>query len=283
MTAKNTPPVVPADQNDDHTAPIVIVDTHFTGPDGAFYAYDGTGYTRVTEPWAVQQHIDPIDKTERFGDVDSWVEYVKRFGGISEYAPFLTWSERGLAATLDYHGSLHEPGRCQWKAEQPFERSVQWKAWAALTNGTPRKQKDLIEALEDLGAAIVEPDAASLLSMLRTLRATVNTAADTELKPDGSTSVSFTKDKTISAGKVELPPEIVIGIPILKGHPVTYKLRVRVRVSVDDNAQLAFRLSIPGAERALEDVFADRVKAATDLLGEGYSLLRSTSSGSQFP
>lgn len=277
MTAKNTPPVVPADQNDDHTAPIVIVDTHFTGPDGAFYAYDGTGYTRVTEPWAVQQHIAPIERTERFADVESWVEYVKRFGGMDEHAPFLTWSETGLSAVLDYHGHQDAPGRCQWKAVQPFERSLQWKAWAALTDGRARKQKELIEALEDLGADIVEPDAAKLLTILRTLRATVNTAADTELRPDGSTKVAFTKDKTVQAGQVDLPPEIVIGIPTLKGHPVTYKLRVRVRVSVDDNAQLAFRLTIPGAERALEDVFADRVQAATEQLGEGFTLLRSSS------
>lgn len=270
--------VVPITASDnEQTAPRLTIDPMLTPQDGSVWAWNGTGYSKIVEPWAAENHLEPINRTERFGDVESWVEYVKRFGGNDEFAPFVSWNESGLSAVLDYHAHLEAPGRCQWKAQQPFERSAQWKAWASLTDGRARRQREVIEALEDLGADIVEPDAAGLLTILRTLRATVNTAADSELRPDGSTSVAFTKDKTISAGKIELPAEIVIGIPILKGHPVTYRLRVRVRVSVDDNAQLAFRLTIPSAERALEDVFADRVQAATELLGAEYSLLRSSS------
>lgn len=256
-------------------APRIIVEAAYVDPTtGAVYVHQDL--VQTVKPFETEDHIGAIERTERFGDVASWAAYVKRFGGNSSFPPFLTWSESGLSAILDYHGRLEAPGRCQWKANQPFERSLQWKAWAALTDGRARGQKDVIEALEDLGADIVEPDAASLLTILRTLRATVNATAETDLRPDGSTSVAYTKDKTVQAGKVELPSEIVIGIPILKGHPVLYKLRIRVRVSIDDNARLAFRLSIPSAERALEDVFADRVQAAAELLGEDYPLLRAS-------
>ena len=47
-----------------------------------------------------------------------------------------------------------------------------------------------------------------------------------------------------------------------------------VRVSVDDQARLAFRLSMPSAERALEAAVADRVEVAKQALGDDFVLLR---------
>ena len=132
----------------------------------------------------------------------------------------------------------------------------------------------------------MEPDAATLVGILRTLRATVNATAQTDLNADGSTHVEFTKSSIINAGRAILPPEIKIGVPVLKGHteekdgkrvPVVYRLPVRVRVSVDDQAHLAFRLTMPTAERVLESVYADRVDAAKMLLGAGGTLLRAAS------
>ena len=251
--------------------------------DGSEWAFNGTGYSKIVEPWAVEQHIPPIKQHEAFGDVESWVTYVQDFGPMPE---LLTWSERGLRAVLDYHGPEGEPGRCQWIVEHPFQLTSQWKAWDTLANGMARTQRQLLEALEDLSEDIVEPDAATLVGILRTLRATVNATAQTDLNADGSTHVEFTKSSIINAGRAILPPEIKIGVPVLKGHteekdgrrvPVVYRLPVRVRVSVDDQAHLAFRLSMPTAERVLESVYADRVDAAKMLLGAGGTLLRAAS------
>lgn len=43
---------------------------------------------------------------------------------------------------------------------------------------------------------------------------------------------------------------------------------------MDDDAHLAFRFSIPTAERVMEDAVMDRVAAAKGLLGESLPLLR---------
>jgi uncharacterized protein YfdQ (DUF2303 family) len=244
---------------------------------------------QVVDPFLVEQHIGPIKRTERFGDVESWVSYVQAYSPhdaeVEADGLLLTWSEAGLAAVLDYH-SVDEPGRCQWQAIHPFERSVQWRAWLALADGKPKPHRQALEALEDLAPDIVQPDAATLAGILRQLRASSAASADTELRPDGTTRVSFTRNTSVKsgAGELDLPAEFQIAIPILKGHsdekgaPVLYRLGVRLRVGVDDSAHLALRFSIPSAERALEDVFRDRVEHARTLLGDGYALLRAAGS-----
>lgn len=278
MTA--TQPTQP--QEPRNTAPLLAIDATYRHPvNGALYVHESL--KPVIQPWEDEGHISPFRSSEQFGDVESFVLFVERFK--SDPAPLLTWSERGLRAVLDF-GTIEAPGRRIAIAEHPFQLTSQWKAWATLANGMARTQRQLLEALEDLSEDIVEPDAATLVSILRTLRATVNATASTDLNADGSTHVEFTKNTTIHAGKVSLPPEIKIGVPVLKGHteekdgkrvPVVYRLPVRVRVSVDDQAHLAFRLTMPTAERVLESVYADRVATAKTLLGAGGTLLRAAS------
>lgn len=233
--------------------------------------------------WQIEQHIPPISRTEKFGDVASWAEYVLNFEDGAR-APLLTWSERGLTAILDYHGSEANPGRCSWIATHDFVKSRQWCVWTGLANGQARGQKAILEALEDNQADIVDPVPAELLTVLRTLRATSSATADTELLADGSTKIVWQKQSGVRSGELQLPSEFRIRIPVLKGHmepsesgkmqPVYYGLAVRIRASVDDQAKLALRLSIPAAEQALEDVFADQVATAQALLGSERQLYR---------
>ena len=263
------------------TAPrLAIAPTYKDPVTGALYVHQDL--RAVQEPWAEEAHIRPVKAAERFGDVESWVGYVRDFSE-SDRPPLLTWDASGLRAVLDYHRAAADPGRAQWTAVHPFVPSVQWKAWMALANGQAVGQRAAIERLEDLAEDIREPDSTNLTNLLRTLRASANAKADTELRPDGTSHVVFTKDTSVrsgAAGEVTLPPDFTIAIPVLKGHvdaagkPVLYGLKVRLRVSVGEDAKLAFRFSIPNAERVLEDVYADRVAAAKELLGEDFVMWR---------
>ena len=269
------------------SAPHITIPAAYTDPKtGAVFVHSALDL--AIEPWAVEQHISPIKAHESFGDVDSWAEYVNVYAsaGDGDERPLITWSEKGLRAVLDYHNVERAPNRCQWVAEMPFILSPVWRKWAALANGSPRSQREILEAFEDLGADIVEPTAADLVALVRTLRATSMASADTELRPDGTTRVSYVKNQTVQAGELVLPPTLTIAIPVLKGHaeydedgkasPVLYRLVVRMRVSVGDDARLAFRLSLPDAERVLEAVYADRVQAAERALGSDFSIWRAT-------
>lgn len=229
----------------------------------------------VSPDWSVAEHIGPVKADESFGDVESWTEYLKRYG--DSQSVFASWSSWGLAAVLDYHADSANPNRCQWKAAFPFIRSHEWRVWGAFASGAAVAQKAAIEKLEDLGEDIIEPTQADLLLILRSLRANATATAETTLREDGTASVSFSKDTSVAsnkAGGVELPPIIRIAIPVLDGDATKFEIKVRMRVSVDDNAHLTFRFSMVNAERVLETVYAERVAEAKELLGDDFPLLR---------
>ncbi len=266
-----------------NTAPLLAIDATYRDPStDALYIHQDLMQVRAA--WETEAHIAPFSGKESFGDVESFVGFVERFGG--DPAPFLTWSERGLRAVLDY-GTFDNPGRRGVIAQHDFARSLQWLHWERLATGQAIGQQRLIEALEDYAEDIVAPDAAALLAVLRTLRATASATADTELLADGSTKVVWQKQTGVRSAEIELPSEFQIAVPVLKGHvaptsdgklaPVLYSLPVRLRVSVDEQAHLAFRLSMPTAERTLEAVFEDRVAAAQVLLGADHRLYRGAS------
>jgi hypothetical protein len=271
MAPKATNPVETSDQRVERD--LVIAPAYLDGATGALWVHKD--YVPVRKDWEDEAHRSPASDDVAFGDVESWAQYVTRYG-YPERA-LLTWNGKGLKAVLDYHrADEHElGGRRQWMARYPFFQSPELQAWVAFAGGQAHSQREAIERLEDLGEDIKEPSQAELTTLLRNLRANVSSEAETTLREDGTSAVSWKQDKTLKAGgTTELPPFITIGIPLLVGHPERYALRVRVRVSVDDRAHLALRFSLVNADRSLEDVYAQRVEAARALLGEAFTLLR---------
>ena len=275
------PTTDPIDDSKLSTAPRLAIAPVYKDPStGALYVHENL--RQVAGPWESEKHVSPVETFETLGDVESWAKYVQRFAQAAPYEPLLTWNSHGLRAVLDYHGSSEEPGRAQWIAEQPFERSLEWKAWLQLADGHAKDQRVAIEAIEDRGADIVDPPQADLTALLRSLRTTVNKNATTEIRPDGSARVEFYGDTNVAArgGTADVPATFQIAIPVLKGHvnvsgqPIKYGLTVRIRTSPTDQAKLFLRFSIPDAERVLEMVLADQVRAARELLGDGFTLLR---------
>ncbi|MFH0899053.1 MAG: DUF2303 family protein [Pseudomonadota bacterium] len=261
----------------DNTPRIVVEAYYKDERTGALYIHQDL--VKTQDPWEEEKHISPMNCNERFGDVESFVDYVKRYG---TQATLLTWNSQGLLAILDHAASDAEPGRRQWRATHPFVASSQWQAWMRLASGQAVNQKAAVEAIEDQAEDIVDPPSADLANLLRSLRMTINSKAEAELRPDGTSSVSFERATNVKAtgGSVDLPASFTISIPVHKGHideqgrPVLYRLDVRLRTSTDSNERLALRLSIPTATRVIEAVYEDRVAAAAKLLGDDYKLLR---------
>lgn len=266
--------------------PAVIVPAAWVDPvSGATYVHKDLEAAELA--WENAEHIGPVRAREEFGDAESWAAYVKRYaykpgdGETDEWLPLLTWNRDGLRAVIDYHSSADgTAGRCEWVALCPFDHSTEWKEWTAFANGAAVPQKTAVEKLEELADDILEPDAAAFLNLLRALRASASATAVTELRPDGTTAVKFESENSVRAAtmnaaeRLELPPSLTIGIPVLRGDVDRFRLTVRLRVSVDQSAHLSLRFSIQGAERVLEQCYAERVAKAQALLGDGYQLLR---------
>ena len=254
------------------TEPENQIEASYTDPkSGAVYVHKDL--TQVIAPWDVESHVPPVSATELFGDVASWAAYVKRYGPTG--TTIVTWSEKALTATLDYH-TRTQPGRAQWKARHEFKSTLEWRAWTEVLGGGGGVSQQLaVEKLEERLGDITAPPAADVLNILRSLRGNVKANAETTLRPDGTTSVSFSQDNTArGAGGVELPAALTIQIPVLKGLPALYKINVRLRVTVTNDAKLALRFSPQNVDKIWEEVVSEQVAAAEEALGADYKLLR---------
>ena len=140
-------------------------------------------------------------------------------------------------------------------------------------------QPDVIEFLEDRRNDIRDPAAASLMELVRSLKAWSNANAEATYNEDGTAKVSFAKETGVrNSGEIALPGEIKIAIPLIEGHPDVVGLTVRVRVTVDNDARLAFRFTIPRAEEVLDQLRAELAQKADEALNSDvaktYAILR---------
>jgi uncharacterized protein YfdQ (DUF2303 family) len=211
--------------------------------------------------------------SERLGDVESWCSYVLRNSSGDSY---LTWSANGLCAVLDYSA------RRQWTATHSFKPTPEFTSWSGIASNTLLEHKRFIEFLEDHAPDIFEPQPTDLLNLVRMLKGAANATFEENVKADGTADIQYVRSTSVSTGQqsLDLPPEITIAIPVLRGHLddqgnlVRYKLVLKLRASVDANAHLSLRLAMPQAERVLEEVYAERVAIAKELLGDSSVLLR---------
>lgn len=233
----------------------------------AYEAPDGSVYVHAD----LSGRVQPWSLSETFGDLESWIAYVKEFSGVSP--KLLTWNEQGFKAKLGYKTERSNAGT--WEASYPFEPTPQWADWQRFATNHGVAHKSAVEFLEDHAPDIVEPDATALLAILRNLRANVNTNATAELRADGTTHITFEKNQRVATPtEIDLPPQFEIGVPVLAGDPNIWKLVVRLRVSVTADNHLELRFAMPQAVTVLETVYGERVAAARQALGDGFTVLR---------
>lgn len=277
-----TQPAQADDQPESDRPPYLVLDPQIKDPDsGARWVHKD--YILAVQPYAEEEHRAYISTSVDFGDLTSWADYMARFAEPAVSAVF--WNSVGLRADLAYHATREmrndQPTsaaawRAQtvnWQAVYPFKPTPEWAAWAATANGQAISHAKIVEFLDEHLDDVQEPPALVLMNVLRKLRASTKYEAETELRENGTAAVSFRKDdKVVGDAEVELPGEIEIVIPIMRGHvdaigePINYKLVVKVRATVQDGA-LFLRLSIPAKDKVLEQVYDDLVSSARELLG----------------
>lgn len=278
--------VIPADAGEQDSAPAHFVLAPYVHDEESGGLWTLPQYQQVIAPFTLEDRKEkrdaepkPASGTIPLGDVESFAEYVKRYG--KPETAFLYWNNAGLSAVLDYHGTDGIAGRCQWRVEHKFAQAPQLLKWVQFVGGR-RTQKEVIEFFEDMAETVVSPSAADLAAVLSTLRSNVTSSAEVTLKPDGGSKIEFKKDSQIRA-QGELPPIIAIQVPVLaghldaNGHEMVYGLTVRLRPSPTDNG-VVFSFSIPNLQATLEDAYADKVATAREALGETYSILRAANS-----
>lgn len=227
-------------------------------------------YVETAKPWEEAEHRPYVNETTKFGDVPSLVAYLDRYAE-AELA-IARWNSQGVNVVLDYHYTKDHPGErgqrranlTTWRAEYPFIPTPEWADWSKFAGGQAIPHATFVEFIDD-HLLHVSSDRPDLLNIIKKLRSSTTMQAEQEVRTDGTASVSFTKNDEVKAeAGFELPPEIEITIPIMRGHdddddqPINYKLVLRLRASVDQG-KLFLRLHMPAREAVLEQVYADMI------------------------
>lgn len=198
---------------------------------------------------AVRDHYD--ERSAVFADAEN-----------SKVVAVFDFLERGgLAGHVSEES--RERGWGQHRAEIVFALSRKLKEWKKLTE--PVSQLSFAEFLEDHREDVIEPTGADLLGLVTDLEASSSGSFKGRVNlSNGSCALSFTHDTETT---VEVPAEIVLGIPLFEHHDA-YKLRARLRWRHHQGA-LTFRLLFPTLQDALEQEFERIVQEMEEQVDHG--------------
>lgn len=196
--------------------------------------------------------------------VQSLVQYVKAYGGKDgSTMAFASLDNAAVRVVLDYHSAAK--GEARWCGHQVTFRlreTREWKEWLA-SDGRKMTQVDFAEFLEDRMVDIVEPPAADVFSLVRTLEAKrkVNFSSAVRLE-DGTAKINWEDEIETRGGKekgqIEVPSMLTLGIRPFEGMD-KWKLEVRLRYRLSEG-NVWFWYQIVEPDRVKEAAFEDQVQ-----------------------
>ena len=236
-------------------------------PDGGKIIVIPEGY-RAERVGPLETPLPRIKQAVILHDRDSFIAYLNRYKSeatrIFAEPGFLANGAARVVATMDYH----QPNAADYGvhvATYSPRYSDQWMRWHTAAK-TPMKQAEFAEFIEETRADIVEPEAAKLLDIVRTFKASRKTEFDSVVyQPNGSVSLTY-DDKTEQKGASgALPETMKLGIPVyFRGTP--YAVPVFVRFKVGGGA-VQFALKIDRADVIEDAAFGELTKQVHEATG----------------
>lgn len=194
-------------------------------------------------------------------DRDSFVAYVNRYKSeatrIFAEPGFLAGGVAKVVAVLDYH----VPGKPDYSAHVATyapRYSDQWQRWQKAC-AQPLRQAEFAEFVEEVRADIVEPDAARLLDIVRTFKASKKVDFDSVVyQPNGDVKLAYDEKTEQKGSSGVLPEQMKLGIPVyFRGSAYAVPVLVRYRVG---NGAVAFSLKIDRADIIEDTAFSELTK-----------------------
>jgi len=164
-------------------------------------------------------------------DAASFIEYYTLFSDVHSRV-FADETKSQVLAVLDYHGAGENAPRWgQHRVRLDLRHSEEWCTWLEKNGvGNKMNQAEFAEFIEDNTPDIAVPKAADMLEMARTLQAKVDVDFSSAIRlSNGQVQLSYSEQVkgTYGAGKVEIPEEFTIQIPVYVG---TVRVGIRGRL-----------------------------------------------------
>lgn len=150
--------------------------------------------------------------------------------------------------------ATNQPGWGDYRATYTCPHSTEWETWTAK-NGKTMSQVEFAQFIENNLPDMVTPPAADMLEISRSLEAKkkVNFASAIRLS-NGENELTYEEQisGTAAKGKLKVPEEFQIGIPVLEGG-LMYAVKARLRYRISDNGQLAMWYELIRPHKIVED------------------------------
>ena len=221
---------------------------------------------------AQYQHTDYAERPHRKKgtvavlDAASFIEYYTLFSDEHSRV-FADETKSQVLSVLDYHGiGENAPRWGQHRVLLTLRHSEEWKRWIGR-NGQAKKmsQMEFAEFIEDNTPDIIEPSAATMLEMARTLQAKTDVDFSSAIRTNnGQVQLKYTETVkgTYGSGNVEIPEEFKIQIPVYVGTPrVGIRARLRYRLN---SSKLSIWYDLLRPEATERDSFIQTLAAIKD-------------------
>lgn len=160
--------------------------------------------------------------------------------------------------TAVFNDTRQGPGWRDHTATYSCPVSVEWQTWKA-NNGKQMTQEQFAQFIEDNLPDIATPPAADMLEISRTLEAKkkVNFASGIRLS-NGQNELTYEEQisGTAAKGKLTVPEEFTIGLPVLEGGP-RYAVTARLRYRIGDGGKMAMWFDLVRPHKIIEDAIRE--------------------------
>jgi len=241
-------------------------------PDGRKVVFVPEGYMPVEYPPAMPPRII---QNVTLHDRDSLVAYVNRFKSAATrlFAEpgFLAGGQAKIVAVIDYH-EASKADHGEHVATYAPRYSDQWQRWHKAC-AAPMKQAEFAEFIEEVRADIVEPNAANLLDIVRTFKASKRVEFDSvAYQPNGDVKLVYDERTEQKGSSGVLPETMKLGIPVyFRGQPYAVPVLVRYRVG---QGAVGFQLKMDRSDIIEDAAFNELAKAVGEATGIDFYLGR---------
>lgn len=239
---------------------------------GKVYAVPtGSGEVRTIDLTGDQYAERPKRKrgTTVVRDAASFLAYFDKHG----HADSEVYADRDrltVTAVVDAHAA--DPTGADWcehRATLQLRHSDAFKAWQELAGRGTVSQTRFAEFIEDRRADIREPSAADVLEIAQTFHATnkVTFKSQSMLK-SGQRQLSYVESIDATAGQrgdMQIPDQLVLGLPIFDGATEADVVTARLRFRIDGDGRLALGVVLD----QINDVVAAAFEAVIDQVAAG--------------
>lgn len=169
-----------------------------------------------------------------------------------------------ITAVLDAHAAA-EPGFGEHRLHLALRRTKAWEEWTGL-DGKLLTQDQFANFLEDHLAYLVDPDAATMLEIAQSIKASTKAEFQSSSRlQSGERKFSFVEDTKASAGAkgdIAIPETFKIAVPPFEGADA-YSMTARFKYRID-RGQLALGFKLEQPEERAKAAFADVLAAIAE-------------------